>query len=1718
MQKEKKFHIRKIAIIIAFVVIFAAIAAICVGCSEHEHSWEEEDYDWSWIGGDKSRQEPTCTEEGFVKYRCSHMSIFGRCTETKEEVLPALGHDAVITEEGVAPTCTQWGKAPRAYCLRCGETLSDGEQLPPTGHEPVKLGEDVEATCTQEGIKAKVGCLNCDMILAEQEVVPKTDHIVVVDTEAIEATCVSEGRTEGTHCAVCNQTLSQSVSVAKKAHEPRSDGNAVAPTCEDGGFTASQSCAVCKTVLVPQEAVSALGHREVVDKAVAATCSQTGLTEGRHCSVCNEIFVAQTVIEKLPHTYDRIFERVEPTCTKAGSTLGIYCSVCGDAKQEQVEIPKLPHTEAIDEAVAPTCSDSGLTEGKHCSVCNEILIEQTVVAPLGHTEVIDEAVAPTCQSTGLTEGKHCSACGETLVAQETLTIIDHIYELGVCNMCGTEKEYKATFIASGSVVAEKTFTVSTFADLEAPEIPPRKGTTGAAWEEYSLTYSDLEINAQYNFIDYYISLNLNGGTGYSDGEIVHYGEHFRLTVPEKTGYTFVGWFDGLHTAAMQYTDESGASLNAFDLLGDVLLYAHYEVKTCVVTFDSDGGTAVASATYEYGKAFKLPSPPRKTGVYFDGWYATDGTYYTETSVITGDIKLTAKWIDSIAISDAEGLKAIAEAPEKNYHLYCDINLNGAVWEPIAVFSGVFNGNGYSIKNFSLSATISNENFGFFCVNQGTLKNLIFVDVTFNVKLTINNSYKASIGMVVGENQGTLDHITCQSGGFLLNVSMTSRYDDCSIYSGVIAGRNVLNGSIFNCSSHIDFSLSSYQKENYAFSGSPQAFLRLSCSGLVGRNEGNISNGCYNGSITCQAKSVGNGNGVTDGYANTYISIGGIVGENATKGYVGKCNADSFISVTTSLEYRATNHVAAGSCVGKNYGVVDQSYCGGTITGSADNTTIFGGFIGRNEVGGKIENCYGTTTITAPKGGNIGGFIGQNDSVVQNCYSYGEVVSYGYASIGGFVGANTATGTVSKCYSMGDVTTASGNYGRFVGSNSGQVFKCYFLQGVSVLVGSVYQKNAADDDLVSAVVFTELFSEEFLVDTLYWDQSGWVIFTDDSPLLMWEIAVSHDFEKTVYEPTCTYGGFTVYNCTDCGRAVIFDFTDALGHTFEFVEERMPTCETEGYTLERCACGEERHVNILPPTGHPEESVTLKTSKPATCTNSGYYIYHCDACGNDYRIDEAAKGHNGSFLEVVTEATCTEEGLALYVCLTCGEEYTQAIAVIEHSWIDVGYLAPTCGVSYDESGNKITDSKPGHTAGEICEVCGEVNYGYKEIPAHNFELVSVGLESSCTHAGQGIYRCTVCGKEKTESIEKLEHTDANHDYICDICGNLVFTEEVLDSFTHIADVSGLAAISQNPNANYWLDADIDLTGVNWTPIGTMQRPFKGIFFGNFHTIKGLSYSFYQSEEICIGGLFGYNNGMIACLTLSDFSVTATNANFVFGGIAAYNRKSVLNCYVSGDNRVEVNASLVVTDYNAHEISYENCFIGGVVGINYPTGVIDEVTASGTIETKFTNKSLVNSLALWNLMRQLINNTSASSNLHVTFGGVAGRNEGRMSSCVSVAQISWDVTVNAMLHDLRGKVRAYTHLYTGALAGYNTGSIENCAALRMKYETPLKLDLGSLLKLEKDLLVNACHLAERIVGQSYLIDYDYFNHSLSNGETSGIVGACDDYGTITGLTVTG
>ena len=111
---------------------------------------------------------PTCTGTGVETFTCTV------CSHSYTEAISAAGH-TVVTDPGVAPTCTAPGKTEGKHCSVCNAVLTPQQTVSATGHSVVII-KGVAPTCTESGLTEGRYCSVCSEVLASQNVVLATGH------------------------------------------------------------------------------------------------------------------------------------------------------------------------------------------------------------------------------------------------------------------------------------------------------------------------------------------------------------------------------------------------------------------------------------------------------------------------------------------------------------------------------------------------------------------------------------------------------------------------------------------------------------------------------------------------------------------------------------------------------------------------------------------------------------------------------------------------------------------------------------------------------------------------------------------------------------------------------------------------------------------------------------------------------------------------------------------------------------------------------------------------------------------------------------------------------------------------------------------------------------------------------------------------------------------------------------------------------------------------------------------------------------------------------------------------------------------------------------------------------------------------------------------------------------------------------------------------------
>lgn len=205
------------------------------------------------------------------------------------------------------------------------------------------------------------------------------------------------------------------------------------------------------------------------------------------------------------------------------------------------------------------------------------------------------------------------------------------------------KRYEVTFDSDGGSKVDKQRVIEN-EQAKEPKIPTKTGYKFLGWylndKKYdfkSKVTDNIILKAEWEkIIQYTVTFNKDNGTP-NETKLVNNGDKVsKPSDPKKSGYRFVEWL---------YENER------FDfntpIIGDITLTARYTLlPKYTVTFDSAGGSNVASQSISEGSKATKPANPTKDDSEFDGWYL-NGNKYDFNTAVTRDITLVAKWKQAV---------------------------------------------------------------------------------------------------------------------------------------------------------------------------------------------------------------------------------------------------------------------------------------------------------------------------------------------------------------------------------------------------------------------------------------------------------------------------------------------------------------------------------------------------------------------------------------------------------------------------------------------------------------------------------------------------------------------------------------------------------------------------------------------------------------------------------------------------------------------------------------------------------------------------------------------------------------------------------------------------------------------------------------------------------------------------------------------------------------
>ena len=234
------------------------------------------------------------------------------------------------------------------------------------------------------------------------------------------------------------------------------------------------------------------------------------------------------------------------------------------------------------------------------------------------------------------------------------------------------------------------------------------------------------------------------------------------------------------------------------------------------------------------------------------------------------------------------------------------------------------------------------------------------------------------------------------------------------------------------------------------------------------------------------------------------------------------------------------------------------------------------------------------------------------------------------------------------------------------------------------------------------------------------------------------------------------------------------------------------------------------------------------------------------------------------------------------------------------------------------------------------------------------------------------------------------------------DLGYTIESDGSYT-VTSADGLMNVAELVNGgktdiNITLDKNIDLTGKDWTPIGTdYDNSYKGTFDGGGHTITGLTFT--TNDEYA--GLFGWLNraGTVKNVVMEGVQITSHQIyGGSIGGVVGSGWGTIENCSVSGSVSGTV-------------------YVGGVVGVQIGgsiTGCSSSATVKGMVDVGGvagqTNSSatLTACYATGNVIIEM------APNKNIAGGGLVGMNAGSsLLACYATGNVTSTGSSTGYLH---------------------------------------------------------------------------------------------------------
>ena len=368
------------------------------------------------------------------------------------------------------------------------------------------------------------------------------------------------------------------------------------------------------------------------------------------------------------------------------------------------------------------------------------------------------------------------------------------------------------------------------------------------------------------------------------------------------------------------------------------------------------------------------------------------------------------------ITSAQDLQDMENDPTDDYILGNSIDmatwLETNTWTPIVGFSGIFNGADFSILNLVFDDD-TEDNVGIFAT---LLTGAEIRDVILNTfTITGDDSVGALVGRIDDQQNIIIKNVAVRNSTIIGDENVGGMLGRCDSTGNI---------QIYNCYSN-DTDVTGLGSSGSATGGLIGYFSVDNASTVIDK-----ITGCYvYGTATIEGEyDLGGVIGIASGHTDYYLTLH-------------SCYADEDITIQNPTD---TSLHAMGGFAGEIVNTNTTScYSKATIVIDGGNANTIGGFVGKH-TGLNVEiDCYSEGDLTLGQHWDslysVGGYAGlfvSKDSVILGCYSSSDITITNYPTsnthygIGGFIGtidgpagAEDEEGSISRCYTSGDIYIA-----------------------------------------------------------------------------------------------------------------------------------------------------------------------------------------------------------------------------------------------------------------------------------------------------------------------------------------------------------------------------------------------------------------------------------------------------------------------------------------------------------------------------------------------------------------------------------------------------------------------------------------------------------------------------------------------------------------------